>query len=119
MELDLFSHGIESNPISTDIYQGQKERLSINAWIILFCLLEGQRLTPLDFVNGISFIGMLKVKIMCEYRRRLCELRDSGIEIESQICTGGFKQHWIAPKLLIEYQKDYLSYKNELLNKLR
>src|ERR1017187_10239640 len=104
---DLFSHTIESTKANTEIYQSQKARLSVNAWIILYCLLEGQHLSAINFVTGIRFGEMNKPKILCEYRRRLCEIRDAGIEMNFETNDTGCRIHFIHPEHLNEYRLKY------------
>ena len=116
--MDLFTHHFEDTKANTAILNSQKERLSVNAWIILYCLLEGQHLSAIDFVSGISFAGMNKKRIMCEYRRRCCEIRDSGIDVAFILGEEGIKIHFIPLHKLAEYRLKYEPYKSELLAKI-
>lgn len=116
--MDLFTHHYEDTKANTAILNSQKERLSVNAWIILYCLLEGQHLSAISFVSGIKFNGMNRPVAMCEYRRRLCELRDAGIDIRFIKLNSGAKQHFIYIPKLGEYIMKYLPFKQELLAKI-
>lgn len=116
--MDLFTHTHESTKANTAIYNEQKERLSVNAWIILFCLLEGQYLCAIKFVNGIQFDGMIMPKKMCEYRRRCTELKVGGIEMMHEVLSDGSKLHWIPQHLRADYIAKYNPYKAELLAKI-
>jgi len=115
---DLFSHQFETGKANQAIYNEQKTRLSVNAFIILFCLLDGQHLSAIDFVGGIQFDGMNRKKVMCEYRRRLCELRDGGIQIKYAVCIGGYKVHNIEDNLRAAYLAKYEPHRLELLAKI-
>ncbi len=117
--MDLFTHPYESTKANTAILNQQRERLSLNAWIILFCLLEGQQLHSYDFSKGIKLMfEMDKPRYMLEYRRRLCELKSAGIEILSLNSPNGTKTHWIDRDKIGEYRTKYEPYKLELLAKL-
>ena len=118
MALDLFTHTHESTKANAAIYNEQKQRLSVNAWIILFCLLDGQYLSAIDFVSGISFTGMNNVRFLCEYRRRICELKDKGVEVVFTMGGGGVKIHHILDNKREEYRIKYEPYKAELLAKI-
>jgi hypothetical protein len=59
---------------------------SHNCKLIYDALKRGERLTGREIVTR---FGML------EYRRRLKDLRDAGIEIQEKTLEGGAKQWWI------------------------
>jgi len=119
MTPDLFTHHYEDTKANTAILNSQKERLSVNAWIILYCLLEGQHLSAINFVTGIQFDGMLIPKQLCEYRRRLCELRDNGIDIMFEVDkNNGCKLHWIPQFKRAELIAKYEPFKTDLLTKI-
>ena len=80
------THTKENNSHSEQILFDQYERLNHNCKLIYDALKRGERLTGREIV---SRFGML------EYRRRLKDLKDAGIEIQEKILEGGAKQWWI------------------------
>ena len=56
--------------------------------------------------------------MLCEYRRRLCELRDAGIDIVFVKLESGAKRHSIHFAKYNQYRTKYEPYKLELLNKI-
>jgi hypothetical protein len=79
-------HQKENNSHSEQILFDQYERLNHNCKIIYDALKRGERLTGRDIV---SRFGML------EYRRRIADLRDAGIEIQETTLKGGAKQWYL------------------------
>lgn len=80
------THTSENNSHSEQILFDQYDRLNHNCKLIYDALKRGERLTGRDIV---SRFGML------EYRRRLKDLKEAGIEIHEKTLEGGAKQWWI------------------------
>ena len=80
------THTRENNNHSESILFDQYERLNHNCRIIYDALKRGERLTGRDIVTR---FGML------EYRRRIGDLREAGVEIKETTLKGGSKQWWI------------------------
>jgi hypothetical protein len=86
IDWDNVTHVRENNSHSEQILFDQYERLNHNCKIIYDALKRGERLTGRDIV---SRFGML------EYRRRIADLRDAGLEIQETTLKGGAKQWYL------------------------
>jgi hypothetical protein len=80
------THTRENNSHSEQILFDQYERLNHNCKLIYDALKRGERLTGRDIMRRFD---------MCEYRKRISDLRDAGIEIKETTLKGGAKQWWI------------------------
>ena len=102
-QLDIFDspqiHGYENNKHSEEIYVEQMKRLSNNSRCILKCLLEGQRISGMDCINGIKSKDMDEPIRMLEYRKRIQEIIRSGVNVEYESASNGCKTWFInSPK---------------------
>jgi hypothetical protein len=86
IDWDNITHVKENNSFSEQILFDQYERLNHNCKIIYDALKRGERLTGRDIV---SKYGMM------EYRRRLKDLRDAGLNIQETTLKGGAKQWYL------------------------
>jgi hypothetical protein len=86
IDWDNVTHQRENNSHSEQILFDQYERLNHNCKIIYDALKRGERLTGRDIV---SRFGML------EYRRRLKDLKEAGLEIQETTLKGGAKQWYL------------------------
>jgi hypothetical protein len=86
IDWDNITHQKENNSFSEQILFDQYERLNHNCKIIYDALKRGEKLTGRDIV---SRFGML------EYRRRIADLRDAGLEIQETTLKGGAKQWYL------------------------
>lgn len=80
------THTRENNSHSEAILFDQYERLNHNCKLIYDALKRGERLTGRDIVTR---FGML------EYRRRLKDLKEAGVEIKETTLKGGSKQWYL------------------------
>ena len=67
-------------------------------------MLEGQHLTGYKINAGIKHSGMDQPKRMSEYRRRIGNIREFGIQVEEKTLADGCKEWWIDPKLIESYK---------------
>lgn len=79
-------HGHENNVHSQLILEDQYERLSNNCKRLYDALKRGGRWSGRRIV---SELGMM------EYRRRIADLRDVGIDIKFKTLSNGSKEWWI------------------------
>lgn len=86
IDWNKISHVRENNSHSEEILFDQYERLNHNCRVIYDALKRGERLTGRDIVTRFN---------MLEYRKRISDLRDAGIEIQEKKLEGGAKQWWI------------------------
>lgn len=79
------THTRENNSHSEQILFDQYERLNGNNKLI-YDALKRERLTGKDMMRKFD---------LCEYRRRIKDLRDAGVVIKEKTLKGGAKQWWI------------------------
>lgn len=103
----LVLHFRESNPQSQAILDEQRPRLVRNARVVLWCLLEGQRLSGWLMMQGIKHAGMEQPKRMTEYRRRIGNIKELDILVEERILPDGCKEWWINPELIETYKEKF------------
>lgn len=97
LELDFASnHGRENNSHSEQIFVDQEKRLSRNTRIILECLLDGQRISGRDCINGIT-TSKGETASMNEYRKRMDELKRSGVNLSYESDKSGNKTWFLEP----------------------
>ena len=85
-EIDFTVHKKENNPFSEGILFEQYERLSNNCKRLYDAFKRGEVLTGSDIVGTYR---------MLEYRRRIKDLRESGIDIKEEMIGNGCKKWWI------------------------
>jgi hypothetical protein len=85
IEID-FVHKRENNSHSEQILNDNKERLNSQCKLILGLLQGGIVLTVRD--------AMIKYGIG-DLRRRVCDLKEKGIDIKSRLIDGRFKEYFL------------------------
>lgn len=86
IEMDFNVLTPQNNRESESILLLCEKRLSKNCKTLYEALLRGEKLTGIDII--------VKYKIT-EYRRRIKDLKDAGIEIKDCIGSNGCKTWWI------------------------
>ena len=85
-EINFTVHTRENNSFSEQILFDQYERLSNQCRIVYNALKEGKKLTVRDAMLNFG-IGDL--------RRRVADLRESGIEVKSNLLQNRFKEYFL------------------------
>ena len=79
-------HGRENNRHSQGILEDQYPRLNKNCRALYEALLSGGKWTGKRIIRELD---------MLEYRRRIADLKDAGIDIKENILANGAKEWWI------------------------
>ena len=82
IDWDNITHTKENCRHSEAILDAQYERLNNNCRIIYTALLRGERLTGMDIMQRYG---------MCEYRKRISDIRATGIDIKETTLKNGAK----------------------------
>lgn len=86
IDFENILHTRENLASNEVILNGQIKRLSNNCYKIYQALMRGERLTGATIVSKYNIL---------EYRRRLKELKDFGVDINEVVLFNGAKQWWI------------------------
>lgn len=120
--MDLFTnlpaieHAHENSHANEEIYKAQKDRLTINSWVLLFCMLDGQKVSSI--MHSYRFEGMNAPKLMSETRKRIDEIKEFGIELMHDTLPSGTREFRIAQFLIPDLKAKYANEKIEVLKKL-